>query len=233
MRTVLVVTVLAALLAGCQAAPWDQLSLDQALDRLIDASAEAPQAAGDVWITTRLDVVSTDPGVADVLLWSEAVDYDGTWTRAAEPVAEAVAADEIAAVLEGTDLDGLVARLRYGAEEGGDIAGRVLDEAEALVASDPERAITLAVEVLHGAPPARERARALGVLRDLDTPQLDYAGPVRDLFGREGVAMRVTYPDHPEASVLVFSTSDGALLQQEHPSLTSTVVETRSADHLP
>lgn len=262
------------------AAAWDDLTLTEALDRLIAVNRAQPPLAptgGDVRISTHLwasrdpeqvpsdqreplQPVQAEPFV--VFLNARAEAPDGALATWVVPVAEDVPEADVATVVAGADLETLQAQQRFETvpveldddgesveDEDGFIYGersaeipQLLEEAEAL-AADPrdERVIEVAMSAIRGTVPApQDRARALEILRRLDPAPFEYRGVVRDLLGREGVAIATV--DQWGSSVMIFSPDSGALLQEEFSSmyegapatsLVITTVEERVVQEMP
>ncbi len=223
--------------------PWEELTLPEALDRLIavnQAALPPDPAAGDVLLTHTVKAhpaYSPPHDVWEVTLHSEIVAPDGTRADRGGAVAEGLdPGADFRAVVAGADLEAMLATPPNGYQAPHDVDGdgvadpvgaaltdALLTEAEALPADltagpDGSSRLDLVVDALVGTVPSPQaRARALAVLRGIDPALMEYRGFVPDLLGREGIGIvaRLAVDGISGERMLIFSPETGALLGWE------------------
>lgn len=228
-------------------AAWPDLTLAEAIDRLVTVNESAPAGPRDGARVTRSlgAAVSTNGGTGISVLNLTArelrLDPDGSVTILGAPIAEGLhpttTPERLREIVAGTDLDALVLTPEHRSSapaadgESGPVptVDDMLTEAEALAATvlpsplpaelkterPPQASAANAVaDALHeGVPSPQQRIRALRILSGLDPEIVQYGGVVRDLLGREGIAIvLLDPPTDGRSNTLVFSADTGEQL---------------------
>ena len=222
----------------------DAASLDEAIDQLVAANRQAPArpVPGDpgevmiqrtyaIWGNTSVHGDGTTTTSLEVVWYENRTDHLGNVEIVREALGEVEPADDIAGLRDRAapliDLG-----LPEGAETlpGGGSAPPVeqaLQEAELKARGSAEpapgrterpdqaHAFMRAADALREGLQPQDRIRALEIIRDLDASLVEYQGPVKDLLGREGMAIAGRDGDGwgaPRWDVLIFDPATGDLL---------------------
>lgn len=230
-----------------ESAEWADLTLAEALDRLVTVNESALAGPTDgVRVTRSLGAyASTDGGTGVTVLNLTArelrLNPDGSGTIWGAPIAEGLdpgtTPERLRAIAAATDLDALVLERETDLTDGvipseagpnqtvedmlalaEEFAATVLpsplpQERETERPPQASAANAVADALRESVPSPQQRIRALRVLAGLDSSIVQYGGVVRDLLGREGIA--IVLLDPPQAgrrNMLIFSPGTGEQL---------------------